>query len=118
MMLELLIVINILTCHLYKKYSTFFTLFKIFFTYNSINFETTISFCGNIVEEKIAESYWLNSYIIFDFRKMRNFDESAKSKKTVSSMIENKKEEKKPAKGKENKTSKSMFVMVKHMTLE
>ncbi|GFR97822.1 signal recognition particle receptor subunit alpha-like [Elysia marginata] len=39
-------------------------------------------------------------------RKMRNFDESAKSKKTVSSMIENKKEEKKPAKGKENKASK------------
>ncbi|GFO45885.1 signal recognition particle receptor subunit alpha-like [Plakobranchus ocellatus] len=39
-------------------------------------------------------------------RKMRNFEESAKSKKTVSSMIENKKEEKKPAKGKENKASK------------
>lgn len=39
-------------------------------------------------------------------RKMRNFDESAKSKKTVSSMIENRKEEKKPSKGKENKASK------------
>ncbi|RUS77229.1 hypothetical protein EGW08_015004 [Elysia chlorotica] len=45
-------------------------------------------------------------------RKMRNFDESAKSKKTVSSMIENKKEEKKPAKGKENKASKSMTRIV------
>ncbi|BFZ25505.1 hypothetical protein BsWGS_28544 [Bradybaena similaris] len=39
-------------------------------------------------------------------RKMRTFEDSQKSKKTVSSMIENKKEEKKPMKGKENKVPK------------
>ena len=44
-------------------------------------------------------------------RKMKTFDESAKSKKTVSSMIENKKTDKKPAKGKENKPVKSNFFM-------
>ena len=43
----------------------------------------------------------------FSDRKMKTFDESAKSKKTVSSMIENKKTDKKPAKGKENKPVKS-----------
>ena len=36
---------------------------------------------------------------------MRSFDQSQKSQKTVSSMIENKKEEKKPTKGKENKVA-------------
>ena len=41
---------------------------------------------------------------------MKTFDESAKSKKTVSSMIENKKTEKKPAKGKENKPVKSKLL--------
>uniref|UniRef100_A0A0B7AIA1 SRP54-type proteins GTP-binding domain-containing protein n=2 Tax=Arion vulgaris TaxID=1028688 RepID=A0A0B7AIA1_9EUPU len=39
-------------------------------------------------------------------RKMRTFEDSQKSKKTVSSMIENKKEEKKPNAGKENKVPK------------
>ncbi|XP_063441443.1 signal recognition particle receptor subunit alpha-like [Mytilus trossulus] len=43
-------------------------------------------------------------------KKMKTFDESLKSKKTVSSMIENKKEEKKPAKGKENKPVKEQVV--------
>lgn len=43
-------------------------------------------------------------------KKMKTFDESVKSKKTVSSMIENKKEEKKPAKGKENKPVKEQVV--------
>lgn len=40
------------------------------------------------------------------YRKMRSFDQSDKSKKTVDSMIVNKKDEKK-AKGKENKPVKS-----------
>ncbi|KAL8598050.1 hypothetical protein ACOMHN_062648 [Nucella lapillus] len=41
-------------------------------------------------------------------KKMRAFEDSQKSKKTVASMIENKKEEKaKPSKGKENKTPKA-----------
>lgn len=42
---------------------------------------------------------------------MKTFEESEKSKKTVKSMIENKKEEttKKSAKGKENKPVKSMY---------
>ncbi|XP_035825296.1 signal recognition particle receptor subunit alpha homolog isoform X2 [Aplysia californica] len=39
---------------------------------------------------------------------MRTFEDSQKSKKTVSSMIENKKEEKKPLKGKENKVPKGV----------
>ena len=39
---------------------------------------------------------------------MKTFEESAKSKKTVASMIENK-EEKKPAKGKENKPVKGNY---------
>ncbi|CAG5120037.1 unnamed protein product, partial [Candidula unifasciata] len=39
-------------------------------------------------------------------RKMRTFEDSQKSKKTVSSMIENKKDEKKLTKGKENKVPK------------
>ncbi|XP_071111173.1 signal recognition particle receptor subunit alpha-like [Haliotis cracherodii] len=39
-------------------------------------------------------------------REMRTFEKSDKSKKTVASMIENKKDEKKPAKGKENKPVK------------
>lgn len=44
--------------------------------------------------------------MIFMHRKMRSFDQSDKSKKTVDSMIVNKKDEKK-AKGKENKPVKS-----------
>ncbi|XP_067679324.1 signal recognition particle receptor subunit alpha-like [Haliotis asinina] len=40
-------------------------------------------------------------------REMRTFEKSDKSKKTVASMIENKKDEKKPAKGKENKPVKA-----------
>ena len=51
-----------------------------------------------------------NACFFFRFRKMKTFDESAKSKKTVSSMIENKKTEKKPAKGKENKPVKSKLL--------
>ena len=50
-------------------------------------------------------------------RSMRTFDESAKSKKTVSSMIENKKVEKKPARGKENKPVKSMYSTVMYCTM-
>ncbi|KAL5019860.1 hypothetical protein ScPMuIL_002752 [Solemya velum] len=41
---------------------------------------------------------------------MRTYDQSKKSQKTVSSMIENKKEPKKPAKGKENKPMKVVKV--------
>jgi len=44
---------------------------------------------------------------------MKSFEESEKSKKTVKSMIENKKEDnttKKPAKGKENKPVKGSFI--------
>ena len=52
----------------------------------------------------------LECKLLFRFRKMKTFDESAKSKKTVSSMIENKKTEKKPAKGKENKPVKSKLL--------
>lgn len=37
---------------------------------------------------------------------MKTFEESQKSKKTVSSMIENKKDDKKQTKGKENKVPK------------
>lgn len=43
-------------------------------------------------------------------KKMKTFEESAKSKKTVASMVENKKDEKKPAKGKENKPVKESIV--------
>ncbi|XP_059145305.1 signal recognition particle receptor subunit alpha-like [Physella acuta] len=39
-------------------------------------------------------------------KKMKTFEESLKSKKTVSSMIENKKDDKKQTKGKENKVPK------------
>ena len=42
---------------------------------------------------------------------MRTFEQSGKSQKTVSSMIENKKTDiKKPAKGKENKPVKSRWI--------
>lgn len=46
----------------------------------------------------------------FFFRSMRTFEESVKSKKTVASMIENKKEDKKTGKGKENKSPKGNFI--------
>lgn len=39
---------------------------------------------------------------------MRTFEDSQKSKKTVASMIEGKKDEKKGNKGKENKVSKGI----------
>ena len=43
---------------------------------------------------------------------MRTFEDSQKSKKTVASMIENKKDEKKGNKGKENKLPKGMHATV------
>jgi len=46
---------------------------------------------------------------------MKSFEESEKSKKTVKSMIENKKEDnttKKPAKGKENKPVKGSCYII------
>ena len=39
---------------------------------------------------------------------MKTYEESTKSKKSVASMIENRKDEKKPAKGKENKAVKGI----------
>lgn len=52
-------------------------------------------------------NFLLNSkYVFFWCRAMRTFEESQKSKKTVSSMIENKKDEKKAVKVKDNKNSK------------
>ena len=43
---------------------------------------------------------------------MRSFESSQKSKKTVASMIENKKDDKKAGKGKENKAPKGRFITV------
>ena len=43
-------------------------------------------------------------------KKMKTFEESTKSKKTVASMIENRKDDKKPAKGKENKPVKEQVM--------
>ena len=53
---------------------------------------------------------WLSTATCYINRTMKTFEESGKSKKTVSSMIEHRKDEpaKKPAKGKENKPVKSM----------
>ncbi|XP_076310498.1 signal recognition particle receptor subunit alpha-like isoform X1 [Tachypleus tridentatus] len=58
---------------------------------------------GNEFEKILASAEEYGRIVMSQPRKMRTFEESLKSKKTVASMIENKKEQKPPTKGKENK---------------
>ncbi|XP_022255155.1 signal recognition particle receptor subunit alpha-like isoform X2 [Limulus polyphemus] len=60
---------------------------------------------GNEFEKILASAEEYGRIVTSQPKKMRTFEESLKSKKTVASMIENKKEPKPTSKGKENKES-------------